>query len=350
MAAAPYSFPYFGRAWKLDVTTSDGTDITLSSSDFKEALRVTFRTNMALMLAFPTATITVYNPSSQTQKQVMQGTPNAAATANWTKPLVLGNTVKLSAGYQDPGPTLIWEGKVLQSIWMRENVVDYKLTLRCIIGLFEDSLNTVNVPIPKKTCTLDTLKQVCQEAATPIPIASMDAVAEQKLSRTVFPKSQAWSSRPYEAIDLLLKQDSLFKWVSKDGLNVRSFESVSQTPKYIYAPPDPIGVPAPSAPSGTIKTILGTPEQTQDGVLFRVLMDPRPMIGDVVQLVNTVINPVEVQYMKSRPPYPSTDGVYVVAGMQNVGDTRGRGDDWYTEIHGQTFDFFGKWSAVHTAS
>jgi hypothetical protein len=88
-------------------------------------------------------------------------------------------------------------------------------------------------------------------------------------------------------------------------------------------------------------TIIGVPEQTQNGVTFKVLMDSDVRIGKVVQLApGTIINPYEFTPMSNYPPVPSRNGLYIVAGIRYVGDSRGRGDDWYTEVTGVLWDFF----------
>ena len=77
----------------------------------------------------------------------------------------------------------------------------------------------------------------------------------------------------------------------------------------------------------------------QEGVSFRVLLDSRLLVkipSICVGIDNTVIK----QMMNGSgnnlnlPPVLSQNGVYGVAGVRHIGDTRG--NDWYTDVVGVT--------------
>lgn len=361
MASTAQSLPYFGRAWQISVDTADGTHLVLSSDQFSEALRVTFAIDMFLLLDYWQAQVTIYNLSSETAGQIAQGAPNLGQLWQSRQPLVAGDTVTVSAGYQssssgsfDAGTNVIYSGKLLQPVWLRENVVDFKLILRCVTGLLEDAVNFTGFTLAKGATDLDTLGQVCSQAERPIQIENIDAASRAKLAQTVYPRAQAFHGRPWNYIRQIAAQNNLFAWVSPNGLNVRSFDpsAAPAAPDYAYGPPD---LPGSYTTGGTAqglvkKTLLGSPAQTQDGVLFRVLLDPQVRIGDVVQLApGTIVTPAPVQ-IGTLPPIPSANGLYVVSGVRHVGDTRGRGDDWYTEITGVIMDFFANFLQARNAS
>ena len=120
------------------------------------------------------------------------------------------------------------------------------------------------------------------------------------------------------------------------------------TPDYAYGPPNLSSYTSGGTTTGVIKpTLIGYPEGTQDGVMFRVLLDSAVKIWDVVQIApgdsthrGTAINSFQFQYGSTYQPQPNAQGVYIVAGIKHVGDTRGNGDDWYTEITAMTPKFF----------
>jgi hypothetical protein len=345
------TLPYFGRAWHIAVDTADGAHLVLSSDQFSEALRVTFSVDMHMRLSYWMAQVTIYNLSNETATQIWKRTPGfGSALGTMLQPgdeMRLGDAVAISAGYQsdgsgkfNPSKSVIYEGKILQPVWLRENVVDSKLILRLSTGLPGDLF--CSFPVPKNTTDLTTIEQICSQATTPIPINEIDAASRAKLSKTVYSRAQAIHGRALEQIQPIVKQNGLFAWVNKKGLNIRSFDSAPKAPDYTYGPPDLDG---PYTTNGTMrglvkKTLIGVPEQTQDGAVFRVLLDPDVKIGDTVQLApGTIINPFPRQ-IESLPAAPSVNGQYVVAGIRHFGDTRGRGDDWFTEIHGVVWDFF----------
>jgi hypothetical protein len=350
------TLPYFGRAWHIAVDTADNKHLVLSSDQFSEALRVTFAVDMYMRLAYWMAQVTIYNLSNETATQIWKGTPGfGSALGTMLQPgdeMRLGDAVTISAGYQsdgsgkfNPSKSVIYEGRILQPVWLRENVVDSKLILRLSTGLPEDAYNFSSFSLPKGATAYETLIQTCCRATTPIPINEVDGIDDQaraKLSQVKFSRGQAIHGRPYEILRPIISQAGLFAWVNAKGLNVRSFDSAPKTPDYAYGPPD---LPGSYAPNGTSqglvkKTLIGVPEQTQDGAVFRVLLDPSVKIGDTVQLApGTIINPFPRQ-IGPLPAAPAVNGQYVVAGIRHVGDTRGHGDDWFTEIHGVVWDFF----------
>jgi hypothetical protein len=121
-------------------------------------------------------------------------------------------------------------------------------------------------------------------------------------------------------------------------------------PDIVYAP---VSLSTNLAPSGTQqgkvkRTLLGVPEQTQEGMLFRVLLDPEVRIGNIVQLApGTAISPLPLQ-IGQYPSLVDRQNMYVVAGVRHVGDSRGRGEDWYTEITGLSANFFNMLAASQT--
>jgi hypothetical protein len=144
---------YFGRAWDVTVTTNPGSPneelITLSTSDSDpEALRVTFDIEQYVLRAYWTADITIYNMKAQ---QFIQK----------------NDLVTISAGYKanfSKDSSLIFKGRVYQPMWLRENVTDLTLTLRCLIGLFEDEQTYINLTIAGGATQADAVQQVASAA------------------------------------------------------------------------------------------------------------------------------------------------------------------------------------------
>jgi len=346
MGSAVQALPYFGRAWKITIDTPKGEHLVISSDQFEEALRVTFAINTYAMLAYWTAELNIYNLNAETANKI-------APDWDFNQPIESGATVSISAGYHanDAQPGVIFSGTVFQPIWTRENVVDNVLTLRCVVGLLEDSMNFASFPIAKGAMLFDRLGLICNNATYPIKFGekSIDADAKRKLSEQTFPRAQVVHGRPFEMIKEIAKQKSLFAWVGTRGLQVRSFTPATLPPAKITYKPASLPESGPSVGRGAqtiVKpTLIGTPQQTQDGVSFRVLLDPQVEIGDVVQLApGTSISGFKFRLggkgEGGLPPVPAHNGEYVVAGVRHIGDTRGRGDDWFTELAALTLDFF----------
>ncbi len=92
--------------------------------------------------------------------------------------------------------------------------------------------------------------------------------------------------------------------------------------------------------------LIGIPEQTQEGIKLRCLMNPKIIIGGRIQLDNKLVNQTIAQSANSFAgsgslPFDkfgpiqyfanvTNDGFYRVYVAEHVGDTRGQ--DWYTDL------------------
>jgi len=234
-------------------------------------------------------------------------------------------------------------------VWTRENVTDYRLILRTVTGLLEDALNTVNFTWSGNHSDYDAIVQICRQAKRPLVFQDLniDAAATQKLSESKHP-SRTFSGKPYTLINDIITQNKLFAWYDPSGgLNIRGSNPFERSanggiPDHSYAP-----IGDPSAGSATVdvripikQTLIDVPQLTQDGVLFKVLLDSDVKIGDLVQLSGTVLPTFQLQFIRERPPITAENGTYCVVGIRHVGDSRGRGGDWHTEIQGVARGFF----------
>lgn len=354
MATAPPSaLANFGRAWNISITTQ-GQTYTLASGT-NETLRVQFEIDTQMMMIPWTATVTIWNLSNSTVSSILGSAPTAQTLLKYGVQIVGGEVVTISAGYQygpsgtfQPSSNIIYQGQVLQAIWTRdEDVVDNKLQLRCITGISQ-FLEFANSSLGPGANNYTALQQI-----TTLAPNGIDANAQRTLTQQTYPGSLALWGRPSPLISDILKQNHLNGWIGPDGLHVRQYGADDfSTPAYTYGVPQfgasSVGAPASTntvssagtAPPNTSWTIIGSPQMTQLGVTFRVLMDSRPKIGDIVAFApGTVVVPYPVSY-PGLPPATSQSGAYAIYGMRYLGDTRGRGNDWFTEITGMVQQFF----------
>ena len=120
-------------------------------------------------------------------------------------------------------------------------------------------------------------------------------------------------------------KDNDVVWSIQDG-------QLTLIPQVSYIPGE---VPVISPQTG----LLGIPEQTQNGILMRVLLNPSLKIGQRVLLQSNAINQyrygLDVQSQATNPLLArsiktSADGTYYVMKADHNGDTRG--NDWYTQL------------------
>jgi hypothetical protein len=338
--------------------------LTAGSQSFDtsdESLKVTFSTEVVSYKApYYSADISVFNLNQNTQQALLD---TAGNTWGGNDPIQQGNVVQLFAGYQSnfngaplplvftnagfqpvaPAPaassSLIWTGQVYQPMWERVNVTDYKITLHCMVGFLQGVQNFVSFTQGYNSNQVDILRRIAKESTNGIAIDNI-ADLEAAVGTTQLARGKTTFGRPDEILQQIAQTNNLMFYLSPNGINVRSIAPVSAqaTPDLVYGPPwPPTATVQPENPLLYTPTLIGTPQQTQEGVVFRVLMDSRVKLGNTVQL--------DLSGIKQLPRYPNQylsvldqTLTYVVCAVRHVGDTRG--DDWYTEITGVSKNFW----------
>ena len=77
--------------------------------------------------------------------------------------------------------------------------------------------------------------------------------------------------------------------------------------------------------------LVGTPQQVQFGLSFKILLNPAIHLQSLIKLKNVQANEASVTPGQQQAPLDD-DWIYQVMELTHVGDTRG--NDWYTEIQG----------------
>lgn len=370
---------YWQRAFQLTVTPQNGPQLVITNSAWgDESIEMSFDVEWGVRGARPAyifADITLWNLNPATTQALLGGPGSNTAAQNFVAQpsgnpgifnvvIQQGDRVELSAGYVAGNPQmgLIFQGYVFQPVWTKVDVVNYSLELRCLLGLFEGAQNTVSLAIAAGASQLQIIQQMAAAAYTPLPVDQIDTA---KLGKTL-PRGRTLFGRPDEIIAKIAADNSMFSWFSPHGLNIRSLDGTQGGPGYAPAPgigtaEAALGTPLPSAPAfpgstadytyspppptgqasfsqtpgGLSQTIIGTPQQTQQGVEFTVLLDPRVKVGDVVKLDYTSIRQVLLQAPSPNGPYQLTrldrDGTYTVFHVRHEGSTREV--PWYTHLN-----------------
>lgn len=328
------AIPLFRRKYKIDVLVpnADGstTTITVSSDEFEpEALRVTFEVYQVAFQERWFAEICIYNLDQATTNQLLGGNSQNLM-------------VVVAAGYgtgEKGAYATIWNGPVFQALLDRENVTDYKITLVCTIGLTEFTRNLVNKTLAAGINQADLVQKIASLAFNPIPVGSngiSSTLKPNKLSRgtTIF-------GNPATHLTNIAADNEMQWWMGSTGIAMKGLsDDAPVAPSLVFAPPAMPGVNTAGAPNQRVAdgVIIGTPQQTQFGVSFRVLLDPRLQIKPdawlVVKIDNSLIRFAKKQIGDTVLNILDQDGVYAVGGVRFRGDTRGQ--DWYAEVDGYT--------------
>jgi hypothetical protein len=340
------NIPLWGRAWSVSVSNQSGATTVFSSSAWEpETLRCTFEIVTHCFHPVWTARISIWNLNKVT------ALATASVGTSTGVPLgAMGDQITVSAGYQAglaSGQTLpiIFTGRIYQSMVEREGVVDLVTTWLCSTGTSELYRNYTFVSYIGGTSNAKVVQMMIDGSQRPDIPLQISAQDKATLSAVTTPRGGAISGSLADGLGQIARQMANITqtpwsiWFDGFRHNIGSLKNQKSTPDLIYSP-----IPAPNQ-NVTLDprisySLVGSAQQTQNGVEFRVLLDPRlsaqtPQL--LVKLDGTIIRQLEVlmnsQGGTNTPPYAlNQDGQYLVIGVRHIGDTRS--NEWWTVVTG----------------
>ena len=278
---------------------AESTAVVASSSEFEpEALRCTFEIQKFAWETYWFGFITIYNFSPETENLV----------------ITQGMKVIVEAGYEDAYGK-IFEGNVFQPMWDRENVVDFRTMLHCIdgLGIVDGSITNLT-----REAGYDYRALIAAMASD----ANIQIGGLMDMGADKFPRGRTLFGEPKQYLREIAQDKNAQYWLGDGQLNMGNIDDESQV--------DPNEALVITPQNG----LIGTPQQTQQGVVFRTLLNPQIVIKKppnlmMVKLDNTIIRQAKAQ-IGQMVTLLDQDGIYKVIGIRHFGDTRG--NDWYTEV------------------
>lgn len=342
--------PFFGRSYELSITTkSSGQTIIVSSDTWEpEALRFTFDIRQIAFgqgSAYWFADIEIFNCDG-----TIPGSGNNLAQTVISE----GDQVTVRAGYQADGdPQIIWQGQVFQPVWERIDVTDYKLTLHCFLGRAFSSQNFINQALTTVSTARQQAEYIAANSVNPIPLTQGQLNVLDTLAPGQLPGGKTYFGNPHDYLVAIARHNGMVSWLDQNGFNMAplynptdpavSSTSNAQTPQgstlpvpvgpilATYAPCSPLQGPPIKAGDGTTLSLIGTPQQTQYGVNFKVLLDSRIKMAAPLPQVKLALQYIrQAQLQIGTLPARPLVSQYVVVGVRHVGDTRG--NPWYSEV------------------
>lgn len=297
MSSAASLLKQFGRAWKITIANADGTVITFQSNTFvPEPLHIKFESYQTIQQAFWFCDISIYNLNSPTEQEI----------------LLQGMTVTLDAGYQSQPYGTIFQGTLFQPLWTRENGVDYKLTLRCIVGIVEVGNNFIGQTIAGGITQRQLVAQMAQACRYPLDVSNVGDLGTTQQSR-----SATFFGKPDDYFQNIANDTNTNLWFTNMAVNIQALRQAESVPTLSYGP-------------GT--GLIGTPVQTQDGVMMKVLLDARAVLMSQIKLDEGVVIQQLERELPSYPTILAQNGTYIIGAVRHYGDSRA--NDWYSEITG----------------
>lgn len=293
MATADPTLQY-DRACTLLVSDRQGRALDLSE------FRIRFSVKRTNAMTPNVADIKIYNLSTQTQLQIQK---------QFTR-------VVLQAGYQG-NYGVIFAGSIKQTIIGRESATDTFIELLAGDGDLAYNFAIVNSTLAKGSLPQDQIDAAVR-SMTPMGTTAGGNTKVASGTRLYRGKALYGNARTYLRD---VAQSTASSWSIQN-------EKVVFVPKNTYLPGTAVVL---NSKTG----MIGTPQQTLQGVNVKALLNPNFQISTRVKLDNRTIQRIALDLSSpgsaSEIPAPLTsDGVYFALVINHTGDTRGI--DWYSDL------------------
>lgn len=229
--------------------------------------------------------------------------------------LTQGMGVQLEAGFQLPGNFgTIFEGTLFQATWERIDGITTKLTLHCIVGIIETTNNFISLNSAAGLTQRQIIARMAAGAAYPLDSDNVDLPDTFTTSR-----GEVYFNQPDKYFLQTAIESQTNFWISNMAVNIRALVDATEVPVLQVSPET---------------GLIGTPQQTQDGVELKILLNPNALLRTKVQLSpNTTIN----QLVRQQGTYPTIldqKGTYAIAAITHRGNSRG--NEWFSYLTGIT--------------
>lgn len=206
----------------------------------------------------------------------------------------------------------IFDGKIIWPSRTQESNTDYVLTLMAIDGDEPLNLNFISKTVNRGLNSRKIIETVSNDSEVKTPVNSLsDGLSEQRL-----PRAKTFFGAPYRYISDVCRGNAASFYIEDGVLNVVRLQDVNKDEAIVVTP----------------KTgLIGTPQQMQFGVSFRLLLNPRIHLYSMIKIKGVQVNEASVTPGQQQAPLDD-DWVYQVMELTHIGDTRG--NQWYTEIQG----------------
>jgi hypothetical protein len=304
----------WGRRWRVTIRSLQAINnnpgitplsytevLTLEQKGWlPEGLHIQFDTTQTIQQAWWMCDIVIYNMNAQQSQTVIN----------------YGMTCTLEAGYQNGSFGTIFEGTIFQPMWEKEGGVDWKLTLRCVVGIIEQADNFIGQTVPKGV-TQRQLASAMLGAATPTPITlQMDSNILDKHTT----RATTYFGQPNDLLQYIADSNNALLWFSHLVAHINQLLIDETVPQWEIGPDN---------------GLIGNPDQTQDGALIQMLLQPDLVLrGQIKIKQGTVIRqmPRHIGPNGTLPTVIPDDFTYVIGKLRHYGDSRG--NEWYTDVTG----------------
>lgn len=277
----------FGRKYRIIVAEkgTDGIDIT--------GLRAVFSIDKSMSAEPNRSTIQIYNLAPATQNFILSS----------------AKRIIVEAGYENSEQYgLIFDGDIVKALRRAAQSIDKITEVIAQDGDMFLNSGFISVSYSAGQTTESVLSQMAGVADDEMTMGSVS----NDLKGTKLARGKAIFGQPKDYAAMLAKSEGALFYVNDRKIN-------------LVKPGDlPEGEIVDLSPSSGL---IGTPEQTDDGISAKCLLNPLLNVNKLVHISNEF-----VQETSEIGRASLSSGVYKIIKLKHTGDTNG--NDWYTEFDG----------------
>lgn len=284
----------YKRFCSLVVSGGDGEGLDLSE------LRIEFSVRQWDIQTPNSAEIRIWNLKPETSKRVEK---------EFTR-------VTLQAGYEGADAGIIFDGTIVQIRRGRTNATDTFLDISAADGDAAYNFAIVSATLAAGSKPEDRLKAIA--AAMEKHEVTQGPLPEDGLGDATLPRAKVMFGMAQDHMRDLT-DSTLTTWSIQNG-------KIQVVKKDGYLPDEAVVL---NSQTG----LIGLPEQTEDGINARCLLNPKLKVSGRVQINNASVQRAAVSLQYTAVNYfPSVaeDGFYRIVVIDHMGDTRG--DSWYSDM------------------
>lgn len=297
------SAPLFGRKYNLRVFTNDNKVIDLSE------LHAVFNTTAWVGGLPKTLRLRIFNATSHTMLPIQD----------------TGGTVYLSAGYEGQNGD-IFIGQIIQIRTGREDAVNIYYDITATDGDEFQTQGFISHALDSaQTSVQNRMFNLVQNASTPTPMKLGEVRIDPATPTDVtLPRGRSYFGMAKDHIHKLAKSVGATYEVQNN--NLVHIIGVNQYKQ--------LDIPDINYKTG----LIGVPEQTNDGISFKMLLNPYIVQNMQIKLDSNAIKTKEIRVLPggatgvelANIQQKTEDGIYLVGYCNHIGDTRG--NTWFTEV------------------
>jgi hypothetical protein len=311
----------WGRRWRITITSQQAMQSPLTQNIETQAfvqvppvqinevltieqdgwlpnsLHIKFDTTQAALQVYSWCELVIYNLNAQQSQTVIN----------------YGMQCTVEAGYIDGAFGTIFEGTVFQPMWEKERGVDWKLTLRCVVGIIENTDNWIGETIEGGLTQRQVAARMVARASTPIALNFDSKIKDKYVTRAT-----TYFGQPNDLLQYVADSNNALTWYKHMRAYMNALvDQTDQIPQWEFSPDN---------------GLIGNPNQTQEGVQLTVLMQPDLQLLGQVKINQSVVITQTQRQLGNFPMNIPDDFTYIIGRIRHYGDSRG--NEWYSDITG----------------